>query len=121
MGWGFAGGGGGGTSMFMSQPNYQKKGVVPASLSEKINTYQAAATSFFNLGVPKIACFPDIGMLVDPFTGFLQGQTMLENTPGTLDIGCYPIGSPANAEYCTFPQGGTSVASPLFAGVDGSH
>ena len=30
MGWGFAGGGGGGTSMFMSQPNYQK-GVVPAS------------------------------------------------------------------------------------------
>ena len=42
---------------------------------------------------------------------------MLENTPGTLDIGCYPIGSPANAEYCEFPQGGTSVASPLFAGV----
>jgi subtilase family serine protease len=112
MGWGFAGGSGGGTSMFMSQPKYQK-GVVPASLSERINTFQTAT---INLGVPN-RVVPDIGMLADPFTGFLQGQTMLENTPGTLDIGCYPISSPANAEYCEFPQGGTSVASPLFAGV----
>jgi len=111
-GWFFAAGGGGGTSLFWPQPSYQK-GIVPASLSEHVNTMETAT---INLGTPN-RVLPDIAMLADPFTGFLQGETMFEESPGTLDLGCAAIATPANAEYCTFQQGGTSVASPLFAGV----
>ncbi|AXC15180.1 hypothetical protein ACPOL_5936 [Acidisarcina polymorpha] len=111
-GWFFDGGGGGGTSLFWPQPSYQK-GIVPASLSEHINTMEAAS---INLGAPN-RVVPDVSMLADPYTGFLQGETMYEGTAGVLDPGCSAISKPANAEYCTFPQGGTSVASPLFAGV----
>ena len=111
-GWFFEGGGGGGTSLFWPQPSYQK-GVVPKGLSEHINTMDTAQIS---LGAPN-RVVPDIAMLADPFTGFLQGETMFESTPGTLDLGCTAIAHPAYAEYCTFQQGGTSVASPLFAGV----
>jgi subtilase family serine protease len=111
-GWFFDGGAGGGTSLFWSQPSYQK-GVVPASLSEHINTMDTAS---IDLGKPN-RVVPDIAMLADPYTGFLQGETFYEGTPGTLDLGCTAIAKPANAEYCTFQQGGTSVASPLFAGV----
>jgi len=112
QGWGYVAGGGGGTSMFMTQPSYQKH-VVPKSLSENINTIQTAT---LKLGEP-YRVVPDVAMLADPFTGFLQGETFLEGTPGTLDSLCSPVSSPDNAEYCEFPQGGTSVASPLFAGV----
>jgi subtilase family serine protease len=111
-GWGFDAGSGGGTSLFWSQPKYQQ-GVVPASLSEHINTIESGS---IDLGKPN-RVVPDIAMLADPFTGFLQGETFYEETPGVLDLGCAAIAQPANAEYCTFPQGGTSVASPLFAGV----
>jgi subtilase family serine protease len=111
-GWFFFGGAGGGTSMFWPQPSYQK-GIVPKSLSEHINTIETAS---LNLGTPN-RVVPDVAMLADPFTGFLQGQTMYEGTPGVLDGGCTAIATPAYAEYCTFQQGGTSVASPLFAGM----
>jgi subtilase family serine protease len=111
-GWFFDAGAGGGTSLFWPQPSYQK-GIVPESLSEHINTMDTAQ---INLGTPN-RVVPDIAMLADPYTGFLQGETMYEYTPGTLDLGCSAIATPANAEYCTFQQGGTSVASPLFAGV----
>ena len=112
QGWGYESGGGGGTSMFMTQPSYQKH-VVPKSLSESINTIQTAS---LNLGEP-YRVVPDVAMLADPTTGFVQGQTFLEGNPGTLDALCSSVSSPANAEYCEFVQGGTSVASPLFAGV----
>jgi subtilase family serine protease len=111
-GWSFDSGSGGGTSFFMPQPSYQA-GVVPKKLSETINTTQTAS---LKLGTP-YRVVPDVSMVADPFTGFLQGQTFLEDTPGTVDIGCTPVATPANAEYCEFPQGGTSVSSPLFAGV----
>jgi subtilase family serine protease len=112
QGWFFDAGSGGGTSLFWPQPPYQK-GVVPASLSEHINTMDTAT---INLGTPNREV-PDIAMLADPFTGFLQGETMYEATAGTLDPNCTAVAKPANAEYCIFQQGGTSVASPLFAGV----
>lgn len=111
-GWFFDAGAGGGTSLFMEQPSYQKT-VVPKSLSEYLYTSQGGQVYF---GAPK-RVVPDVAMLADLFTGFLQGQTFLETNPGTLDITCTAVTTPANAEYCEFPEGGTSVASPLFAGV----
>jgi len=86
------GGSGGGTSYHYAQPFYQA-GVVPASLSER------------NEGVvgrgPK-RVEPDISMEADPATGMLVGETQ------TFPNGVY---------YDQYRIGGTSVASPLFAGV----
>lgn len=112
QGWFFEGGGGGGTSLFWPQPSYQAA-LVPKSLSETINTSNTAS---LKLGTP-YRVVPDVSMIADPTTGFLQGQTFLEDNPGTVDIGCMPVSTPANAEYCEFPEGGTSVSSPMFAGV----
>jgi subtilase family serine protease len=84
-------GGGGGTSYFYQQPFYQK-GVVPKDLAER-NTV--------NGNVP-YRVEPDISMDGDPFTGILVGET--QNFGGVDKFGYYDIG-------------GTSVSSPLFAGV----
>jgi subtilase family serine protease len=82
-------GGGGGTSQLFTQPDYQKK-VVPASISK-----------YFGQGAHRAV--PDVGMLGDPNTGFLVGQSQ-----------SFPDGSVAYSEYRI---GGTSLSSPLFAGV----
>ncbi|MFZ0043493.1 MAG: S8 family serine peptidase, partial [Solirubrobacteraceae bacterium] len=82
------GGSGGGTSSVYPQPSYQA-GVVPTSLSE--------AHSSTPMRVE-----PDISMDADPATGMLVGETQ------TFPDGTY---------YDTYRIGGTSVASPLMAGV----
>ncbi|MBB2987302.1 S53 family peptidase [Terracoccus luteus] len=82
-------GGGGGTSRLFTQPGYQK-GVVPSSISD-----------YFGTGAHRAV--PDVGMLGDPQTGFLVGQTQT-----------FPNGT---AKYAEYRIGGTSLASPLFAGV----
>lgn len=81
-------GGGGGTSQLFKQPAYQK-GVVPASIS-----------NYFGKGAYRAV--PDVAMDADPQTGFLVGETQ-----------AFPDGSTKYAEYRI---GGTSLASPLFAG-----
>jgi subtilase family serine protease len=86
------GGSGGGTSFVYPQPFYQA-GVVPASLSER----NAATVG----GDPK-RVEPDISMEADPATGMLVGETQ------TFPNGVF---------YDQYRIGGTSVASPLFAGV----
>ena len=82
------GGSGGGTSQVYPQPFWQQ-GVVPASLSE-VN------------GATPMRVEPDISMEGDPGTGMLVGETQV-----------FPDGT----YYDEYRIGGTSVASPLMAGV----
>ena len=88
------GGGNGGTSALFAQPWYQR-GVVPYSLATTLPT--GARTS------EPMRVSPDIALDADPYTGFLVGQTQ------TLPDGSTGYGESA--------WGGTSLASPLFAGL----
>ncbi len=82
------GGSGGGTSVVYPEPFYQY-GVVPASLSERN-------------GSQPMRVEPDISLEADPATGMLVGETQQ-----------FPDGT----YYDQYRIGGTSVASPLLAGV----
>jgi subtilase family serine protease len=82
-------GGGGGTSSQYAEPWYQAP-VVPAEIAER------AGTGGLNRVVP------DISMEGDPSTGMLVGETQ-EFADGTY--------------YDEYRIGGTSLASPLFAGL----
>lgn len=82
------GGSGGGTSQVYPQPAWQS-GVVPANLSQAN-------------GGPPMRVEPDVSMEGDPATGMLVGETQ------TFPNGTY---------YDEYRIGGTSVASPLLAGV----
>lgn len=82
-------GSGGGTSRLFTQPSYQA-GVVPASMS---NVY----------GKTAMRVVPDVSAIADPQTGLLVGQTQ-----------AFPDGT---AKYAEYRIGGTSLASPIFAGL----
>ncbi len=84
-------GGGGATSYVYPEPSYQE-GVVPQALAER-NT---ADTDELN------RVEPDISMDADPSTGMLVGETQ------EFPDGVY---------YDQYRIGGTSLSSPLFAGV----
>jgi subtilase family serine protease len=84
-------GGGGGTSYEYAEPSYQKA-VVPAALTDR----NQALTGVSN------RVEPDISMDADIQTGMLIGET--QDFKGT-------------AKYDQYRIGGTSLASPLFAGV----
>jgi subtilase family serine protease len=83
-------GSGGGTSRLFAEPAYQK-GIVPNALARENQTGR-------NTG----RVVPDISMDADPNTGMLIGETQ------TFPDGVY---------YDQFRIGGTSLASPLFAGM----
>jgi subtilase family serine protease len=84
----YSSGGGGGTSVLFKQPWYQK-GRVPASISRYYG------------GAPMRAV-PDIAMPGDPNTGFEVGETQV-----------FPDGT----YWDQYRIGGTSLSSPLMAGV----
>jgi subtilase family serine protease len=84
----YSSGGGGGTSIIFPQPFYQR-GVVPDSISK-----------YF--GSTRMRTVPDISMPGDPNTGLRVGQTQ------TFPDGVY---------YDEYRIGGTSLASPLLAGM----
>jgi subtilase family serine protease len=86
------GGAGGGTSYIYTQPWYQA-GIVPSSM---------ALENSPAFGTKPMRVVPDIAMDADPATGILMGQTQ------TFPDGTY---------WATTRYGGTSLASPLFAGV----
>lgn len=86
----FQSGAGGGTSRVFAEPFYQK-GVVPDALAAENQT-----------GTNRGRVVPDISMLADPNTGFLIGLTET-----------FPTG----VQYDQFRIGGTSLASPLLAGM----
>ncbi len=85
----YASGGGGGTSVLFPQPFYQRN-VVPDSISK-----------YF--GATRMRAVPDISMAGDANTGFRVGQTQ------TFSDGVY---------YDEYRIGGTSLSSPLLAGVE---
>jgi subtilase family serine protease len=82
-------GSGGGTSTLFHEPSYQT-GVVPSALANR------------NLAFPG-RVVPDISMDGDPNTGMLVGQT--QQFPGS------------GVQYGEYRIGGTSLSSPLFAGL----
>jgi subtilase family serine protease len=82
-------GGGGGTSQLFEQPAYQA-GVVPSKISKYFSSTPMRAV-------------PDIAMDADPQTGMLIGQSQT-----------FPDGS---IQYSEYRIGGTSLASPLLAGL----
>ncbi|MFL5767893.1 MAG: protease pro-enzyme activation domain-containing protein [Actinomycetota bacterium] len=85
----FFGGSGGGTSRIYDEPAYQR-GVVPRALSHERG------------GANRVV--PDVALDGDPSTGFRFGQTVT-----------FPNGDVRYAEY---RFGGTSLSTPLFAGVE---
>ncbi|HTW19178.1 MAG TPA: S53 family peptidase [Mycobacteriales bacterium] len=88
----FQAGGGGGTSYYYTQPYYQA-GVVPAALALRNENI---------FGPQPLRVEPDISMDGDAQTGMLIGLTQ------TFGDGVH---------YGQFKEGGTSLASPLLAGV----
>jgi subtilase family serine protease len=88
----FQAGGGGGTSYYYSQPYYQA-GVVPSALALRNEAI---------FGPTPLRVEPDISMDADAQTGMLIGLTQ-----------SFPDGT----YYAQFKEGGTSLASPLLAGV----
>lgn len=92
--WEWAFGGGGGTSAIFAQPWYQR-GTVSHTLATTLPDGSRTSSAMRTV--------PDVSMDADPFTGFQTGMTM------TLDDGSTVVGIQ--------PYGGTSLASPLFAGL----
>ncbi|HEY3736747.1 MAG TPA: S53 family peptidase [Jatrophihabitans sp.] len=84
----YSSGGGGGTSQLFAQPFYQK-GYVPKSVSQYY-------------GSTPMRAVPDISMPGDPNTGMIVGQTQV-----------FPDGT----YWDQYRIGGTSLSSPLMAGV----
>jgi subtilase family serine protease len=84
----YSSGGGGGTSVLFQQPFYQK-GKVPSAISKY-------------WGGSAMRAVPDISMAGDPNTGFLVGETQV-----------FPDGT----YWDQYRIGGTSLSSPLLAGV----
>ena len=105
----FYSGSGGGPSLVMSAPRYQED--VPYAFSS-FTTLADGSTEF--LGYPHRVT-PDISMVGDPYTGFLYGETYTTAGNAISDNGCVPLTT--TTEYCEESIGGTSLASPLFAGV----
>ena len=92
----YDGSGGGGVSTVYSQPGYQA-GVVPDSLSTKLPDGTTSSTP--------MRVIPDVSALADPSTGILVGQTTLQPDGKTYKFSLSRIG-------------GTSVATPVFAGIE---
>ncbi len=102
-------GSGGGTSRLFTQPDYQA-GIVPSSMAD----------GDLSGGRPQaMRVVPDVSALADPTTGMLVGQTQwfpkgtYDNTNGSyVDPQCT-----GGACYGEYRIGGTSLASPLYAGM----
>ena len=105
----FYSGAGGGPSFSWLEPSYQV-GVVPTPLTKR--SWDVAGTRY---NLPGVRVAPDVAMVADPYTGMLYGQTYLIAGNSVSDAGCTPTS--ATREYCEGGIGGTSLASPLFAGT----
>ncbi len=105
----FYAGSGGGISLIEPQPSYQV-GVVPTALATTENL-----SSGYTIPLKTAQrVSPDVAMVADPYTGYLYGETYL--IAGNYeDHNCTPTSS--TEEYCEIAEGGTSLASPLMAGM----
>ncbi len=93
---GYDGSSGGGVSTAYQQPFYQAR-AVPAALSHRLPNGTVSPTA--------MRVVPDVSALADPSTGMLVGETILEPNGTTFGFALSRIG-------------GTSVASPTFAGIE---
>lgn len=105
----FQSGGGGGTSQVYAEPGYQTA-VVP----NRFSRYWEGNPNAQSGGTLPGRVVPDVAMLGDPNSGFLMGQTE--------DFTAYqnPLGYDLPGDTTAFGQyriGGTSLSSPLFAGM----
>ena len=101
--------GGGGPSLVVPEPFYQM-GVVPTILATQTFTATGQIVPLY----PPARVTPDIAMDADLDTGLLGGETFTISFP-PVDAGCTQLTQ--TTEYCEGPYGGTSLASPLLAGV----
>jgi subtilase family serine protease len=106
----FYSGSGGGISLLEAQPSYQAK-AVPANLAVSLNLASGYTETLPN--PQRVA--PDIAMVADPYTGYLYGESFTIAGNKIADAGCTPKSE--TTEFCITPIGGTSLASPLMAGV----
>jgi subtilase family serine protease len=106
----FYAGSGGGISLLERQPAYQAR-VVPEALATTLNL---ASGSTEPLPSP-MRVSPDVAMVGDAYTGYLYGETFTIAGNPISDAGCKPISK--TEEYCEGGIGGTSLSSPLMAGV----
>ena len=115
-------GGGGGLSLSFVQPWYQI-GVVPDFMATDVHFFATGAVATLTeLGfdVPKGRVSPDISMVGDPYTGVIVGESytispIAYNNTNYDRSQCTPTSD--TTEYCETPSGGTSLSSPLMAGV----
>jgi len=108
----FYSGSGGGISLLEPQPAYQATAVSPV-LATSLNL----ASGFTETLPSAQRVSPDIAMDADPYTGYLFGQTFTIAGNPINDAGCTPLPGSKTEEYCEDGIGGTSLASPLMAGV----
>jgi len=93
----YDGSSGGGVSTAYTQPAYQK-GVVPTKLAEDVPQGKAKGP---------MRVIPDVSALADPSTGILVGETLYG-----------PVSQPHKTRFYLSRIGGTSLASPIFAGIE---
>lgn len=108
----FAGGGGGGTSQVYAQPDYQKGVVDP-----RFSGYWAGKSADqgkVDGSVPLGRVVPDVSMVGDSNTGFLIG--LQENFSQDANPLSLPLPTD-QTKYGEYRLGGTSLSSPLMAGV----
>jgi subtilase family serine protease len=103
-------GSGGGPSINFAQPDYQKN-AVPSALATKTVDVKGNVIPLS----PARRVTPDISMVGDPSTGALYGQSYNISGDALVDAGCLAISN--KLEYCERRAGGTSLSSPMFAGV----
>jgi subtilase family serine protease len=103
-------GSGGGISLHFGQPAYQA-GVVPNTLATSTTTADGRTVTF---STPHRVT-PDISLVGDPNTGVLVGETYQVSGDALIDADCTPLGG--GFEYCERRIGGTSLSSPLLAGI----
>jgi subtilase family serine protease len=105
----FNSGGGGGTSEVYGEPYYQSP-VVASRFSEY---WKGNSNATSGATIPGRAV-PDVAMLGDPNSGFLMGQTQDFTAYSNPDGYGLPNDTVKFAQYRI---GGTSLSSPLFAGM----
>ncbi len=105
----FYAGSGGGITLLAAEPDYQIP-VVPSALATTLNE-----ASGYSVPIGPNRVSPDVAMDADPFTGYLYGESFTIAGNATADANCTPTGT--TTEYCESDIGGTSLASPLFAGT----
>jgi subtilase family serine protease len=106
----FYSGAGGGISLLEAQPSWQAP-VVPNTLATSLNL--ASGQIIPEPTAQRVS--PDVAMVGDPYTGYLYGETYTIAGNPISDSGCTPISD--TEEYCENSIGGTSLSSPLMAGV----